>query len=110
MAQVRAMCAWIRRELGPETPIHFTRFYPLYKLKNLPPTPVAILDQARATATAVGLDYVYVGNVPGHEAENTFCRRCKRLLIERAGFMVRGLHLKGGRCEACGTPVPGIWA
>jgi pyruvate formate lyase activating enzyme len=71
---------------------------------------VSILEQARAAALSVGLQYVYIGNIPGHEGENTFCPRCKRPLIERSGFMVRGLHLRGGKCPACGTPVPGIWA
>jgi pyruvate formate lyase activating enzyme len=110
LAQIREMCGWIRRELGPGTPVHFARFYPLYKLKNLPPTPVALLEQARAAAMAAGLEYVYIGNVPGHEGENTFCPRCRRLLVERSGFMVRGVHLKAGKCGTCGTPVPGIWA
>jgi pyruvate formate lyase activating enzyme len=109
-AQIRDLCHWVRRELGPETPIHFSRFYPLYKLKNLPPTPVTILEQARAVALTTGLEYVYIGNVPGHEGENTFCPRCKRVLIERSGFMIRGVHLKDGKCGTCGKPIPGIWA
>jgi pyruvate formate lyase activating enzyme len=110
LAHIRDMCLWIRRELGPETPVHFSRFYPLYKLKNLPPTPVAILERARAAALTVGLEYVYIGNVPGHEGEHTYCPRCKRVLIERSGFMVRGVHVKDGKCGACGKPIPGIWA
>jgi pyruvate formate lyase activating enzyme len=108
-AQIREMCLWVRRELGSETPLHFSRFYPLYKLKNLPPTPVTILEQARAVALAVGLEYVYIGNVPGHEGEHTFCPRCKRVLIERSGFMIREVHLKDGKCGTCGKPIPGIW-
>ena len=109
-AHIRDMCLWVRRELGPETPLHFSRFYPLYKLKNLPPTPVTILEQARAAALTAGLEYVYIGNVPGHEAEHTYCPRCKRVIIERSGFIIRGIHLKGGKCGACGKPIPGIWA
>jgi pyruvate formate lyase activating enzyme len=110
LAEIREMCLWVRRELGPDTPIHFLRFYPLYKLKNLPPTPVSLLERAREVALASGLEYVYIGNVPGHEGENTFCPRCKKAIIERAGFMIRGMHLKAGRCAYCGKPVPGIWA
>jgi len=109
LSRIREMCLWVKRELGSETPIHFSRFYPLYRLKNLPPTPVATLEQARATALAAGLEYVYIGNVPGHEAENTCCPRCKRVLIERSGFMVRAVRLAGGKCDRCGKPIPGIW-
>jgi hypothetical protein len=59
---------------------------------------------------ACGLQYVYTGNVPGHAGENTFCPRCKKAIIERTGFMIRGMHLKAGKCAYCGQPVPGIWA
>lgn len=107
--QVRDMCLWIIKELGPDTPIHFSRFYPLYKLKGLPPTPVATMDKVRQTAQAAGLNYVYIGNIPGHEGENTFCPNCKRLIIKRTGFMVGEVRLKNGRCEYCQRPIPGIW-
>jgi pyruvate formate lyase activating enzyme len=103
------MCEWIVRELGADTPLHFARFYPLYRLRNLPPTPVNVLEQARAAALAAGLHYVYLGNIPGHEAEHTYCARCRRVAIERSGFMVRGFHLAEGKCGACGSPLPGIW-
>src|SRR4030042_439479 len=66
MSVVKEMCLWIKKELGPDTPIHFSRFYPLYKLKNLPPTPVSTLEKARPAALSSGLEYVYVGNIPGH--------------------------------------------
>jgi pyruvate formate lyase activating enzyme len=107
---LREMCLWIRKELGPETPVHFSRFYPLYKLKNLPPTPVSTLETARATALSAGLEYVYIGNVPGHEAENTFCPKCKKAVIKRAGYMVGEIRLKDGKCSFCGKPIHGIWA
>jgi pyruvate formate lyase activating enzyme len=110
LATLGEMCAWIRKELGPQTPVHFSRFYPLYKLTQLPPTPVTTLEKARAIAHAAGLEHVYIGNVPGHEAENTFCPRCNKAVVERTGFMVRGVHLKNGKCRFCGTPIPGIWA
>ena len=70
MSVVKEMCLWIKKELGPDTPVHFSRFYPLYKLRSLPPTPVSTLDKVRAVALSAGLEYVYVGNIPGHEAEN----------------------------------------
>jgi pyruvate formate lyase activating enzyme len=110
MSMVREMCLWVRAELGSDTPIHFSRFYPLYKLKNLPPTPVSTLEEAREVALSSGLEYVYIGNVPGHEGENTFCSRCKKMIIQRIGFMIGEVHLKGGKCKYCGKPIPGIWA
>jgi pyruvate formate lyase activating enzyme len=109
LATLERMCTWIRKELGPETPLHLSRFYPLYKLTQLPPTPVALLEKARAVAQAAGLQFVYIGNVPGHEAENTFCPRCRKAVVERTGFMVRGVHLRNGTCRFCGRPIPGIW-
>ena len=109
MSVVREMCLWIKKELGPDTPIHFSRFYPLYKLRSLPPTPVSTLDKVRAVALSAGLEYVYVGNIPGHEGEHTFCPKCKKRVIQRTGYMVGETHLKGGKCGYCGKPIPGIW-
>ena len=109
MSMVREMCLWIKKELGAETPVHFSRFYPLYKLKPLPQTPVSTLDKARAVALSVGLEYVYIGNVPRHEGENTFCPKCKKMLIQRTGYMVGEINVKAGKCKYCGKPIPGIW-
>ncbi len=110
MPVIKEMCLWIRKELGSDTPLHFSRFYPLYKLKTLPPTPVSTLDQARAVALSAGLEYVYVGNIPGHEGENTFCPKCKKMIIQRTGYMVGEVNVKAGKCGYCGKPIPGIWA
>jgi pyruvate formate lyase activating enzyme len=109
MEQIRAMCRWIRDELGPEVPLHFTRFWPLYKLKSLPPTPVATLEQARKTALAEGISFVYIGNVPGHPGEHTTCPKCGAMLIQRLGYQVEVQNLKDGRCRQCGRAIPGIW-
>jgi pyruvate formate lyase activating enzyme len=109
LSGLKEMCLWIKKELGADTPIHFSRFYPLYKLRSLPPTPVSTLEKVRNTALSCGLEYVYIGNIPGHEGEHTFCPKCKKLLIQRAGYMVGENHLKGGRCQYCGKPIPGIW-
>lgn len=109
MSVVKEMCLWIKRELGAETPVHFSRFYPLYKLKTLPPTPVSTLDKARTVALSAGLEYVYIGNVPGHEGENTFCPKCKKVIIHRTGYMVGEINLRAGKCGYCGKPIPGIW-
>ncbi len=109
MNGVKEMCLWIRKELGPDTPVHFSRFYPLYRLKSLPPTPVSTLEKARSVAMSSGLEYVYIGNVPGHEGENTFCPRCKKMIIKRTGYMVGEVNLKEGKCKFCGKPIPGTW-
>jgi pyruvate formate lyase activating enzyme len=106
---IRRMCAWIKEELGPLTPLHFSRFYPLYKMLNHYPTPVSTLEQVRKLALDAGLKYVYIGNFPGHEAENTFCHHCGRLLIARRGYRVGEVHLKDGTCNYCGAKIPGIW-
>jgi len=109
-AEFRDLARWIKANLGTDVPIHFTRFHPLYLLKNLPPTPVETLERAKAIADAEGLQYVYIGNVPGHPAENTYCPKCRHLLIERAGFTVTQNHVRKGKCEYCQRAIPGIWS
>jgi pyruvate formate lyase activating enzyme len=110
LSTLKEMCVWIRKELGPETPLHFSRFYPLFKLRGLPPTPVSTLEKARSIAQSAGLEYVYIGNVPGHEAENTFCPRCKKMVIRRMGMAVLENRLKSGKCPDCSRSLPGIWS
>lgn len=104
-----AMCRWIKENLGPLTPLHFSRFYPLHKMQNHYPTPVSTLELARDLALKEGLKYVYIGNLPGHVAESTFCHHCGKLVISRQGYMVAETNLKGGNCGHCGAQVPGIW-
>ena len=106
---VRRMCAWILKEVGPDHPLHFLRFQPLYKLDRLPPTPVSTLARFREIALAEGIRYVYVGNVPNHEGNHTYCHSCRRRLIARVGYGVREVHLNGDRCDACGAAIPGVW-
>jgi len=106
---LKDMCRWIRNELGPDTPVHFSRFYPLYRLKTLPPTPVSTLEKAREIGLSAGLDYVYIGNIPGHAGENTFCPKCGKMIIQRKAYMVGEVHLKDGKCKSCGKPIAGIW-
>ena len=108
-ARIREMCRWIAGELGRDVPLHFARFYPLYKLANLPPTPVRTLDLARAAAIEEGLRYVYIARVTGHEGENTFCPACGAPVVRRLGFVVEEIRLANGRCKACGHPIPGRW-
>ncbi len=108
--EIRAMCRWIGNEIGPDVPLHFSRFFPMYLIKNLPPTPVSTLEKAHNIAITEGLRYVYIGNVPGHKAESTYCPRCQNLIIQRIGFEVGKVELKNGKCRFCQNPVPGIWA
>lgn len=110
MADIRKMSRWMAAEIGPDVPVHFTRFQPQYLLKNLPPTPVSTLEKARETARSEGLRFVYIGNVPGHEGENTICPKCRTVLIKRYGYEIRTNVLKGGACPNCRTPIPGLWA
>ena len=108
--EFRDLARWIKANLGSDVPIHFTRFQPLYLLKNLPPTPVETLERAKAIADTEGLQYAYIGNVPGHPAENTCCPKCHRLLIERAGFTITQNHIRKGKCEYCQHVIPGVWS
>jgi pyruvate formate lyase activating enzyme len=103
------MCRWLKENVGADTPVHFTRFFPQYKLKSVPPTPVETLVHAYAIAKAAGLHYVYVGNVPGHPMENTVCPHCGKTVIERQGFQIVENKLKNGRCPYCGTHLSGLW-
>ena len=109
LQQIRAMCRWIYKELGQGTPLHFVRFYPRYKLKSIPPTPVPTLEQAREIAMDEGLCFVYVGNVPDHPGGHTYCPHCQTLLIRRIGYRVKVLALQNGTCQTCGMIIPGIW-
>ena len=110
MKQIRAMCQWIYKALGADTPLHFSRFYPRYKLKSIPPTTVTTLEEARDVAIDEGLHFVYVGNVPEHPAGHTYCPHCKNMLIRRIGYRVHVTGLNDGRCQYCGRPIFGIWA
>jgi pyruvate formate lyase activating enzyme len=107
--ELEGLARWIRANLGPDVPVHFTRFHPQYLLTNLPPTPVGTLERAKAIADAEGLHYVYVGNVPGHPAENTYCPGCGEIVIERMGYLVRKMNLHGGECGSCGRGIAGVW-
>ncbi len=100
---------WIVSEVGPDVPVHFTRFHPDYKLLNLPPTPVKTLERAREIAMGKGIHYAFVGNVPGHPGNNTYCPKCNNVVIERQGFFVRANNLVDGKCKFCGEPIAGIW-
>jgi pyruvate formate lyase activating enzyme len=109
-ALIRRMARWVRDELGAGTPMHFSRFQPQYRMRNLPPTPVETLDRARREAQDAGLEYVYVGNVLGHSANATYCPRDGTRLIGRVGFLITDYALTtDGRCPTCNERIPGVW-
>ena len=105
---LRRIAEFIAQELGPETPWHVSRFYPHYRMLNVPPTPIATLDRARQIGLEAGLRYVYQGNVPGSEGENTFCPGCGRVVIGRFGYRIMEYHIENGRCAYCGAQIAGV--
>ncbi|MBI5381442.1 MAG: AmmeMemoRadiSam system radical SAM enzyme [Opitutae bacterium] len=107
---IKRMCGWLVENLGPDRPLHFSRFHPQHKLDHLPPTPVETLVQARDAARAAGLRYVYIGNareVP--DADTTFCPQCKRAVLERDVFAITRVQIDEGKCRFCHTPIAGVW-
>lgn len=107
-AELRDAARFVAQELGRDTPWHVSRFYPAYKMTDRPPTPLRSLQQAGEIGVEEGLNYVYVGNVPGAGNEDTICPGCGHLLIRRNGFSVTANHVRAGRCPQCGTPIAGV--
>jgi len=106
---IKGMCGWILKELGPDYPLHFSRFSPRYKLNRLHATAVKTLEELRDIAVKEGIHYVYIGNVPGHDGCNTYCHNCHKILIERKGYNIAAFNVNDGRCKFCKTPIPGRW-
>jgi pyruvate formate lyase activating enzyme len=107
---LKGLADWVVGELGGDVPIHFTRFHPDYQLLNLPPTPVATLERARDIAMAKGIHYAYVGNVPDHPGNQTYCPQCGTIVIRRSGFFVVETKLKDGKCAQCRHAIAGVWS
>ena len=103
------MCKWLYDNGFSDNPLHFSRFQPLYKLTQLPATPLTILQKARETALKAGLKHVYIGNVPGTDAENTYCPKCKKVVIERKGFSILLNNISENKCKFCNTTIAGVW-
>jgi pyruvate formate lyase activating enzyme len=103
------MCRWLSDNGFKNTPLHFSRFYPMHKLEQLPPTPVEILNSASHIAAEEGLKYVYTGNVPGNEISDTKCPSCNSTLVVRQGYRIASNTIKDGKCNKCGAKVDGIW-
>ena len=100
---------WITGEIGPDVPVHFTRFHPDYQLLNLPPTPVATLERFRNYAMSKGIHYAYAGNVPDHPGNHTYCPRCGKIIIERSYMFVTRVAMENGKCKYCGRAIAGVW-
>jgi len=107
--EIRAMCEWILENLGPDVPLHLNRFHPAFKMTHLPPTPVETLEMAHAIAREVGINFVTIGNLPGHRYDSTFCPACEEKLIHRVGISVLANNIEEGRCRFCGEEIPGVW-
>jgi pyruvate formate lyase activating enzyme len=104
------LCDWILNNLSDSVPVHFTRFHPTYLMTNLPPTPVKTLEMAYGIAKKSGLKFPYIGNVPGHMAEKTYCPNCGKVIVDRTGFQIRSIDIEGGKCKFCQYPIPGVWS
>lgn len=108
---IKRMCEWLVTNGFEEYPLHFNRFSPMYKLTQLPATPIATLVKAKEIAERAGCKYVYVGNVPNIGTENTFCPKCKKMLIERKGYAILSMNLdSSGKCMFCNYEIKGVWA
>jgi len=107
--EVRSLARFVRQDLGASVPVHFTRFHPSYRLQNVPSTPVRTLTRVRRVAMDEGLQFVYVGNVPGHPGNHTYCPGCGKIVIRRVGMAVVKNVLSGGKCPNCQRAIPGVW-
>ncbi len=106
--ELKRMTEWIVNEAGPHIPWHVSRFYPQHRLLDVEPTSEEAIETACAIGKAAGLQYIYVGNLPGNKGECTFCPSCNALLIERKGYSVRVRDLDDGRCRRCGRTIEGF--
>ena len=107
--RIKELCDWIAANLGPDVPLHFSRFFPTYKLAELAPTPLETLRTARTIALNTGLHFVYLGNIPGEEGSDTACPGCHKTVIAREGNEVTANHVNNGKCKFCGQNISGVW-
>lgn len=107
--EIARLIDWVLDNLGADVPLHFSRFWPQYQLKNLPPTPVDTIEAAWQMAKKKGVEFAYVGNIPGHDGDNTYCPKCKKVLIRRMGYDLMENNIKDGKCAFCARAIPGVW-
>jgi pyruvate formate lyase activating enzyme len=106
---IKKMCDWLVANKLNDYPLHFLRFHPMYKLTQLPSTPLSALHKAKEIAEKAGCNYVYLGNIAEPDALNTYCPKCKSLVVERMGYKIVANHLNKGNCPKCGTKINGVW-
>jgi pyruvate formate lyase activating enzyme len=106
---IEQMCKWLVANGFSNSPLHFSRFHPQYKLTQLPATPVNTLVKCREIAQKAGLKYIYIGNVPGLQAENTICPKCGKTVVERKGFTIVSNNIVNAKCKFCNEAISGIW-
>lgn len=107
--EFRELSQWIKNDLGAETPLHYSRFFPQYLLKHLPPTPLSTMQKAYDISKAEGLPFVYLGNIPSHPSESTYCPACGEIVIGRRGYSIIKYNIENGVCKACGHKIPGVF-
>ena len=110
VAQIKDLCIWATTSLGPDVPVHFTRFHPDHKLLHVPATPPKTMERAREIARGTGVRYVYLGNIWDKEGGSTRCPKCSSVVVSREGFSSSMEGLKDGKCSKCGTPITGVWS
>jgi len=109
MDMIKRMCDWLYSSGLQDCPLHFSRFFPMYKLTQEPSTPVETLNKAREIALNAGIKYVYIGNVPGTSFDDTYCPKCKKVLVQRKGYTQLSNHISNGKCGYCGETIHGVW-
>jgi pyruvate formate lyase activating enzyme len=106
VSEITEFCRWVSEKLGIETPVHFSRFHPDYKMADAKPTPTSTLLTCHGIAKEAGLRFVYLGNIPHGDYDNTYCPSCHTLVVERYGFSARVKGMEKGKCTKCGTTLP----
>jgi pyruvate formate lyase activating enzyme len=104
--ELKSIASFIANQLSPQVPWHISRFHPAFKMNQTPATPLDSLTLAYRLGTEAGLEYIYIGNMPGHESESTYCPSCKALVIKRRGFALQDQAIENGHCAQCGQPLP----
>lgn len=105
---IKKMCDWLLKNGFEDTPLHFSRFFPQYKLTQLPPTPVKTLENARDIAQKAGIKYVYIGNIASGGSD-TVCPECKKTVIARTGYKITSNNITDGKCSYCKAKIAGVF-